>query len=216
MPTEHVVKQGEHLTRIAKEHGFFDFRTIFDDPANADFKALRPNPDVIFPGDRIVIPDKQVKEQTGVTDRRHIFQVQTPTLKLRIKLTDIDHEPMPGIDCHLLVEGKVHPLTTDPDAIIEVEIPETAERGNLTFPDEKIPFDIDEVRIGHLDPVTEPSGQRARLNNLGYFLGDIDDPDDLELRSAIEEFQCDFMGKPAVDGICGPKTQAKLLEKHGC
>ena len=44
-----------------------------------------------------------------------------------------------------------------------------------------------------------------------------------QLESAIEEFQCDFMGnndlatiQQVVDGICGPKTQAKLLEIHGC
>jgi hypothetical protein len=218
MATEHIVKQGEHVSRIAKEHGFFDFHTIWNDPANADLKDLRQNPDVLFPGDVIIIPEKQPNEESGATDRRHVFQLLIPTLRLRLKLTHIDHEPLAATDCHLLVEGQVRPLTTNEEGIVEVEIPETAERGNLTFPDEDIPFDIQEIRIGHLDPVTEPSGQRARLNNLGYFLGDLDspEPDELELRSAIEEFQCDFMGPRQADGICGEKTQAKLLEVHGC
>ena len=70
------------------------------------------------------------------------------------------------------------------------------------------------IRIGHLDPVEETSGQEARLNNLGYAAtGGVEkDPD--ALRSAIEEFQCDH--GLTVDGICGAKTQNKLKEVHGC
>jgi hypothetical protein len=69
------------------------------------------------------------------------------------------------------------------------------------------------VRIGDLDPVNEETGQMARLANLGYYRASLDKPDQDELLSAIEEFQCD--NKLAVDGDCGPKTQAKLKEVHG-
>jgi N-acetylmuramoyl-L-alanine amidase len=65
-----------------------------------------------------------------------------------------------------------------------------------------------------LDPLDEGSGWRVRLNNLGYDAGESDDADNPRLRSAIEEFQCDY--DLTVDGICGPQTQAKLLERHGC
>jgi hypothetical protein len=44
--------------------------------------------------------------------------------------------------------------------------------------------------IGNLDPVDEASGQRARLDNLGYFAGYTDDDRD-QLEWATEEFQCD-------------------------
>jgi hypothetical protein len=33
-----------------------NWRTIYDHPSNADFKRKRPNPNLIFPGDRIFIP----------------------------------------------------------------------------------------------------------------------------------------------------------------
>jgi hypothetical protein len=72
------------------------------------------------------------------------------------------------------------------------------------------------ILIGHLDPVSEASGQKARLNNLGYFAGAMDEDDDARFRSAVEEFQCEHMGKGSVDGVCGPKTQAKLEDVHGC
>jgi hypothetical protein len=80
------------------------------------------------------------------------------------------------------------------------------------------------VKIGYLDPVEEVSGQVARLANLGYYVGALDQPEPDQLRSAIEEFQCDHFPEPrrsdgvpvAVNGICDPKTQAKLQEVHGC
>lgn len=224
MPTEHTVLQGEHITRIARKFGFFDFRTIFDDPANAELKEKRPNPDVLFPGDVVIIPDKQKRVENRPTDQLHRFELLAPLLLLRIKLTHIDHEPLPDTDCDLLVEGQVHNLRTAPDGLVELEIAETAERGNLSFKDQDVPFDIKEVLIGHLDPVEERSGQLARLANLGYYLGPLDVPNEeelsreveLEFKSAVEEFQIDFMGKQEVDGKCGKKTQAKLLAEHGC
>ncbi len=69
------------------------------------------------------------------------------------------------------------------------------------------------LKIGHLDPVDVQTGQIARLNNLGYFAGPLDPLDEKLLLSAIEEFQCDKGLQ--VDGKCGLKTQAKLVEVHG-
>ena len=70
------------------------------------------------------------------------------------------------------------------------------------------------MKIGDLDPIEEQSGQRARLANLGYYLASGSDIDEEELKSAVEEFQCDF--GLVVDGICGSNTQKKLLKEHGC
>jgi peptidoglycan hydrolase-like protein with peptidoglycan-binding domain len=42
----------------------------------------------------------------------------------------------------------------------------------------------------------------------------LDEEDEARFKSAVEEFQCDH--GLAVDGKCGPKTQAKLEEIHGC
>jgi len=72
--------------------------------------------------------------------------------------------------------------------------------------------------IGELDPIDTPSGQMHRLHNLGYEPGPpvppVTDEDRRRRRSAIEEFQCD-QGL-AVDGVCGPATQGRLLQVHGC
>lgn len=56
MGAEYIVKKGDYLTKIAHDHGFDDWRTIYNSPENGAFKAKRPNPDLIHPGDRIIIP----------------------------------------------------------------------------------------------------------------------------------------------------------------
>lgn len=58
MSTNYTVKPGDNLTKIALSHGFKSYRDIYDHPLNAAFRAKRPNPNLIFAGDVIVIPDR--------------------------------------------------------------------------------------------------------------------------------------------------------------
>ena len=44
----HTVAQGECLSTIAASYGFRDYRTVYNDPANAEFREKRPNPNVIW------------------------------------------------------------------------------------------------------------------------------------------------------------------------
>jgi hypothetical protein len=60
MATNYTVRPGDTLGKIAARYGFSNYREIYDHPANAAFKAKRPNPNLIFPGDVIVIPDRGV------------------------------------------------------------------------------------------------------------------------------------------------------------
>ena len=49
MATLHTVVQGEHLSRIAKQYGFTDYRVIWEHRRNAALRGKR-NPNVLFPG----------------------------------------------------------------------------------------------------------------------------------------------------------------------
>ncbi|HEY6945459.1 MAG TPA: LysM domain-containing protein, partial [Candidatus Acidoferrum sp.] len=71
MSETHIVEQGEHLSQIAKKYGFPDYKIVWDHPENADLKKLRKNPNILFPGDQVFIPDKEEKEESGPTDKRH-------------------------------------------------------------------------------------------------------------------------------------------------
>ncbi|HVX84767.1 MAG TPA: peptidoglycan-binding protein [Phycisphaerae bacterium] len=214
MPT-YTVKQGDHLSSIAHDAGFSGIDTIWNHPNNADLKTRRKNPNVLFPGDSLFIPDHQDKSVPGATRRRHRFRVKRPKLALRIVLEDNDETPLANLTCTLEVDNDSHSLTTSAAGLIEQKIEPDDKQARLLFPDPDLPFQREiPIKIGNLDPIDTPSGQVARLTNLGYFLGDPDKPDKMDVRSAVEEFQCNHT--LPVDGKCGPATQAKLKEIHGC
>jgi peptidoglycan hydrolase-like protein with peptidoglycan-binding domain len=164
---------------------------------------------VLLPGDELFIPDKEYKKISRDTGKTHKFKIKDQSVMLRLVLRDLNSEPIRSMLCKLEVEGKVYQLTTNANGMIEQLIPKTAQNGNVSFSNFVIP-----LKIGHLDPPEEISGWRARLNNLGYNAGKSEAPNDRLFKSAIEEFQIDY--GLTVDGVCGPQTQAKLKETHGC
>jgi N-acetylmuramoyl-L-alanine amidase len=216
MPDYYTVQQGDHLSKIAKDNGFTDYTVIWNHPENADLKKQRQNPNVLLPGDQIFVPGMEEKQESGATDKRHTFTVDKKILKLRLVLEDIYEKPIAGAQCALLVGDQTFQVTTDSQGKLEQEIPLDSTEAFLAIRGDQTPFanEVIAIKIGHLDPIDELSGQIARLNNLGYFPGDLDGSDADAFQSAVEEFQCDHGLK--VDGDCGPKTQAKLKEVHGC
>lgn len=212
MSTFHKVAQGEYLAKIAAKYGFADGTPIWGHAKNKQLAAKRKNPNVLFPGDIVFIPDKQEKEQGRATAQTHPFTVPTRTLLLRLVVKNVDGKPVANAKCVLEAGDTLYTLSTDGEGMIEKEIALAAERGKLTLQGEKGDFLL---KIGHLDPAEEPSGWQSRLKNLGYYDGPLNaNADDPDLHSAIEEFQCDH--DLSVDGVCGPTTQAKLREVHGC
>jgi N-acetylmuramoyl-L-alanine amidase len=218
--TYHTVVQGEHLSGIAKEYGFASYKTIWDHGQNAELKKKRRNPNVIFPGDELFIPDKGEKEESRNTEQRHRFELKTEKLKLRLVLEDLYEKPIANAKCALHIENESKELTTDGQGKIERDIKPTDKRAFLTIKDPQTPINeiLIPIKIGDLDPEKKESGQKARLNNLGYFAGPLEGKSDEENKamflSAVEEFQCDH--GLVVDGKCGPNTQAKLKQVHGC
>jgi hypothetical protein len=213
----HTVKQGEYMAFIAAEYGFTNWQTIWNLAQNAALKSQRQNPNVLFPGDQLYIPYRQQQTFNKPTDNTHSFKLKTSTLKLRLTLRDKYEKPIANAKCVLAVDGTTINVTTDAQGGINQDIPSTAQKGVLVILDAKqTPYNNIQIPIliGNLDPLTEVSGQQARLKNLGYFRGDVGSPADDAFEAAVEEFQCDH--DLTVDGICGPATQAKLKEVHGC
>ena len=211
----HLVAQGEYLSKIAKEYGFSDYKTIWNHPENAEYRKKRKNPNILYPGDRLFVPVKEGKELPAATEQRHRFEVDRPPLKLRLVLKDFAYQPLANTKCVLQVDGKQFELMSDAKGLVEHTISSAAEQARLQLDDSDSPIDLNvPIKIGHLDPVDTVSGQKARLNNLGYYAGPLDKEDEALFESAVEEFQCDH--KLTVDGKCGPKTQSKLQEVYGC
>ena len=212
----HSVKQGEHLSQANLARGAHGFRsrylTIWDHPNNAGLKKLRQDPNILLPGDGLFIPDKQSKTLTGDTGMTHVFKVEIPKLELRIALLDFCEQPLASVACALDIEGAVAQLNTDGKGSIRKPIAADSERGAVRL--EALDLDYWTIAIGHMDPVEEDSGLRARLRNLGYDAGPLGFDDAGELKSAVEEFQCDHGLK--VNGTIDGTTRDKLREVYGC
>ena len=216
MSTYHTVQQGEHLSGIAERYGFHDYRTIWNHPQNAGLRQKRQNPSVLFPGDRVFIQDKELKEEVRVTEKRHRFRTGKPPLRLRLLIEDQYEKPVVNAPCTLTVGSRSLNVTTDSQGRIEQDLPADAQVATLTIVDPETPLEAVEIpiAIGELDPTTEFSGQRARLANLAYLLDNLAVETSEAFKSAVEEFQCE--NGLTVDGVCGAATQAKLKTIHGC
>ncbi len=195
---------------IVKKYNFGDSNAIWDLPENAELKELRKDPQTLLPGDKVFIPDKEVKEVDAPCETLHRFVRKKDKLMVRIKVTDFDGEAVKDTDCQLYIESNFFNLKTDAEGMIEHEVPPDAASGKLVIPSLNLEIPL---LIGHLDPEDEGSGWKERLINLGYYWGTVDDNDELRLRYALEEFQCDYGLKES--GEFDNATKAKLEEIHG-
>jgi len=211
----HVVQQGECLSSIAAEYGFSDWHTIYDDAANADLRAKRPESNVLYPGDQLYIPDRDPIQKDCATDARHTFVITDTPTYLNVRLQDPAKRPLKNVPYQFSVSALKCEGTTDGDGWIRRKIDASAESGTLIVwpnPDDRGDFVVWQVLLGHLDPLETVTGIKARLKNLGYYDGEIDDEQTDEYESGVRQFQQDH--DLVVDGIVGPKTRAKLKDEH--
>ena len=217
MAEYYTVKQGDCFASIAQKFGFPNYRKIYDHPENASLKQIRPNPNLLAPGDVVYIPDLQSKDYSRATEKRHSFKLNRQPTVVRIVVADEKGKPFSGNKYSLTIGFHTYKGTTGSDGLIEQEIEATEEQGELTVwwqGESQILSCRWTLNIGHLDPIDEPTGIQARLNNLGFDCGVVDGIFGPKTEAAIRAFQEEH--RLTVDGIAGPKTQGKLKEAHGC
>ena len=213
----HKVKQGECLSSIAKEHGFASWKTIYDAPENAEFREQRPDPNLIYPGDEVFVPDKGTKKDDAPVDTKHVYKKKGSKTYLRIHLKDYNGEALFGLRYQLKIGATIKEGTLGEDGKLEEPIDPTAKTGTLTLWVEEEPTErryVWDLKIGALDPVETVKGIQARLNNLGHDSGVVDGIVGPITRGATIEFQQKYDLDD--DGIAGPITQGKLKEIYGC
>jgi len=217
--TEHEVQPGECLSSIAKLYGFGDWHTIYDDPANADFKQHRPNPNIIYPGDILYIPEKELGKESRPTDQKHRFQAGGPKTVLRLALKDKKWKPLTGKKYKLILGDQTLEGNTDGDGVLEEPIAADAEQADLTVwpdTDSSTKTYAWTLLLGHLDPVEKFSGLEARLNNLGLPCGDITTKPSEDQQRAIAERLDLFRARVGMtqDPPDDDQTRQRLVEKH--
>jgi hypothetical protein len=204
----HVVAPGDHLSKVAAVNGFRSFVPLADDVENKQLLDTRKTPHILADGDPVHIPPLDTREVDRSTEQRHRFKANIPELLVRLSHTTWAGAPIVPPP-NVLIDGKtVDVKATGPDTFV---VPIAALSDRLRFGEEDREI---RTRIGFLQSISTLAGVRERLTNLGYEAGEKDDATDYQLRSAIEEFQCDQ--KLRVDGKIGQDTRARLVKVHGC
>jgi Putative peptidoglycan binding domain len=160
---DYEVQQGDCISSISAESGFLP-DTIWNHAKNFALKQKRKDPNVLFPGDIVFIPEKEIKEIASATDQQHKFQLKSAPAKLRLRLLR-DNKPRANEKYQLTIEGRLFEGTTDGDGWIEQAIPPSAQDGTLRLPDAGEEYDL---HLGCMDPIDEVSGVMARLQSLGF------------------------------------------------
>lgn len=209
MVKRHEVRKGECLSLIAKRYGW-EWKALWDHADNAELRALRKDPNILYPGDVVVIPDKRPGSKSGGTDQRHCFSRKGVPSKLRVRLLE-NGRPIAGRSYEIEIDGA--PATrgsSDGDGWIEQSIKPDARKARLALEGQP-PY---ELGLGELDPSSETSGVQGRLYNLGYLTGEVSGRMDELTRLAIAGFQA-RAGLPAT-GTPDDATRAKLDAEYGC
>jgi hypothetical protein len=205
----HVVEQGECLSSIAERYGFA-WETVWNLSQNSDLRAKRPDPNLIYPGDEVYVPELARKDEAGAVEKRHRFKMKGVPSKLRIRLLN-NGLALANRKWKCNVDGKWHDGATDGDGHLEMFVRPNANLGMLEVEDGP----TFELQLRTLDPLETISGVQARLNNLGYDSGEVDGIQGPITTAAIKAFQADYPPLD-VDGIVGPKTRAQLKDIYGC
>jgi len=133
MPREHKVRQGECISSIAGKYGHFP-ETIWNDPANAQLKSKREDePNILYAGDVVVIPDKRLKEESGATDERHRFVKKGVPVQFRLRLMERSVEEQIG-------KHQSSPLSGPPPRDLVAADPDTDEANEEEKPRADVPY----------------------------------------------------------------------------
>ena len=204
----HVVQQGDCFSSIAVKNGFLE-ETLWNHPSNSELKNKRRNPNTLFPGDEVIIPDIELKEYPAPTENKHIFEVKREKITFSLQVLKND-QPAANEEYLLTVDGSRVTDVTDGDGWIHQPIKAAARKGKLVIANAELEY---ELRFGYLDPVEEKSGVQSRLRNLGHYFGEKDKDNDYLMEAALHGFQRKH-GLPET-GASDAATKAKLEEVHG-
>jgi hypothetical protein len=160
----YVIRQGDYLLQVAHTFGF-DADTVWNDDKNSDLARLRPDHNILRPGDILYIPDQAYKTpdyQSLNTGATNSFVADAPTTTINIQFSDAQ---LASQACIVVELDHLTGLTTDGSGLLTFAAPVTLQIATITFSVLALTYSC---RIGFLDPINTLSGIYQRLQNLGY------------------------------------------------
>jgi hypothetical protein len=214
----YIVRHGDYLTELAFRLGF-DGPAVWEAEENAGLRALRDNPNQLNPGDVLHIPAERA--QSTPRAYAHVTNRYVATLpRVRVRVVLRTPEALLANE-EYQVDGLPEAITgtTGADGSVTLVLPLSVRVVSLYLPRVNAVFPVE---LGELDPVTEPSGVRQRLEHLGYYgwaIGsgamlpratpDYDALDEL----AVRAFQ--RASRLVVSGLVDDQTRDALRAAHG-
>ncbi len=164
----YVVRQGDYLTAIAHRLGF-DGEAVWQSSDNEELRQRRDNPEMLAPGDVLHVPALRERQALDLQlESSNRFKARVPMVKIKVQLRHLG-EPLAGERYY--VEGgrpaDLTPKRSGDDGKVQIQVPSHVGEIKIVMPDR---HEVYPVAIGHLDPIDEVSGVRARLQHLGYLL----------------------------------------------
>lgn len=210
------IRQGDTILKIAQKYRL-PWEKIWDDPQNKELRDSREDdPDLLMPGDVIVIPEIETKKVDCATEKKHRFKAKVPKREFYLELIDSEGELLGDHTYKLKIEHQI--FEGDCSEPIDIDLPRSATSGELIiFTEDKIEIDKINLQFDHIDPFVEVdesvSSIQARLNNLGYFSGAVDGKLGELTEQAVRRFQIN--NDMEVTGKCQDIIE-KLKELYGC
>lgn len=214
----YVIRQGDYMTKLAHVRGF-DAEEVWKDPKNDSIRAIRPNMDILAPGDVVHLP-KEPKEGLEFTkESTNKYKAVVPKVDLTVTFNDDEGKPM--ADQTYVLEGleragqaesgaPKEEHKTDGSGVAKFSVPVTVREVTVRFTKRNMAF---VMRVGDMDPEDESTGAQKRLVNLGYLPPDLPrDAYAAYMPSAIRSFQKD-KGLP-ITGAFDAATLKALVDAH--
>ncbi|WP_437969979.1 LysM domain-containing protein [Sorangium sp. So ce260] len=211
----YVVRQGDYLTEMAYRRGF-SATEVWNHLSNEALRKARSNPDILQPGDVIHLPaareDWRPLPLTAGGHNR--FTARIPSVEIKLVLERADGTAI--VDKPFRVDGlgpEPFESKTDSAGLARFNVPVHVRELDVFLDGEGLRY---RVLVGHMDPVSEPSGVAKRLAHLGY-LAPLDlkniEPSDAMLSEALAVFQA--AEGLSITGTLDDATRDALVTAHG-
>ncbi len=222
--TQYIVKRGDNLSRIARAHGLKGWKKLWDDPKNEPLRKKRKDPNILRPGDIVMVPGKTVQEAVRAVDGVCKLRVAPPeSIVLRVVLQDhnqlpfVDEpyraEPVPGGGSFAPCEG-----VTDASGIAKLKLPPHVRevRVALTkrglawnFLVSGLPLDPDAGQGDAMSLATPEDiyATQLALNALGFPCGKPSGVVDARTRDALSLFLRETQDAPSQDASADPSRR---------
>jgi hypothetical protein len=165
-------------------------------------------------GDSVFVPDKRPKEESCATTERHHFRLRGVPVKLVFRLLTLDAEPRAGVTCRVDVDGTLEDVLSDDEGHVELNVPPHAAMAKVSVLDEGGEEEsYYEFELAHLNPVSDDTGVKARLRNLGFYDGSTEGALDDAAREGLRLFQAS--AGLVTSGEADDATRSALESRHG-